>query len=46
MENMVEGLESQESLWDKVAAIEELMAILQEEFQVGFFGHIFGIDRC
>jgi len=28
----------------KVAAIEEVMAILQEEFQVGYFGHVLGVD--
>lgn len=28
----------------KVAAIQEVAAVLQEEFQVGLFGHIFGVD--
>jgi hypothetical protein len=29
----------------KVAAIEEVAAVLQEEFQVGFFGHVFEVDE-
>ena len=29
----------------KVAVIEEVAAVLQEDFQVGLFEHVFGVDE-